>query len=48
VLLGDRGRFQKATGWEPRIPFADTMADLLDYWRERVRIHTESGTAMAA
>jgi GDP-4-dehydro-6-deoxy-D-mannose reductase len=48
VLLGDRSRFQQATGWEPRIPFADTMADLLDYWRERVRIHTESGTAMAA
>jgi GDP-4-dehydro-6-deoxy-D-mannose reductase len=36
VLLGDSSKFRAATGWEPLIPFEKTMADLLDYWRERV------------
>ncbi len=36
VLLGDAGRFRAATGWFPEIPFERTMADLLDYWRQRV------------
>ena len=35
VLLGDASKFRKQTGWEPRIPFEQTMADLLAYWRER-------------
>lgn len=29
-------KFKKATGWEPRIPYAQTLKDMLDYWRERV------------
>lgn len=29
-------KFKAHTGWEPVIPFEKTMADLLDYWRERV------------
>jgi len=33
VLLGDNSRFRKATGWKPRIPFRQTLSDLLDYWR---------------
>jgi len=36
VLIGDASKFQADTGWVPRIPFAKTLADLLDYWRERV------------
>lgn len=36
VLVGDCSKFQAATGWAPRIPFEETMADLLDYWRARV------------
>jgi GDP-4-dehydro-6-deoxy-D-mannose reductase len=36
ILLSDCGKFRKLTGWEPRIPFRQTMADLLDYWRARV------------
>ncbi len=28
-------KFRIATGWEPQIPFEQTMRDLLDYWRER-------------
>jgi GDP-4-dehydro-6-deoxy-D-mannose reductase len=33
VLLGDASRFRAATGWEPRIPFEQTLRDTLDYWR---------------
>jgi len=36
ILLGDNSKFIKATGWQPEIPFAKTMKDLLNYWRERV------------
>jgi len=36
ILLGDSGRFREATGWEPKVPFEETLEDLLDYWRERV------------
>jgi GDP-4-dehydro-6-deoxy-D-mannose reductase len=33
ILLGDASKFRADTGWEPRIPFDQTVADLLDYWR---------------
>lgn len=36
ILVGDYSRFNKATGWEPEIPFEKTLEDLLNYWRERV------------
>jgi GDP-4-dehydro-6-deoxy-D-mannose reductase len=35
VLLGDRSKFTKATGWEPEIPFERTLQDMLDFWRTR-------------
>lgn len=35
VLQGDASKFRKATGWEPEIPFEQTLRDLLDYWRQR-------------
>jgi len=35
-LVGDCTKFKQATGWEPEIGFAQTIRDLLDYWRERV------------
>lgn len=31
------GKFRAATGWRPEIPFEDTMRDLLQYWRDKVR-----------
>ena len=34
VLLGDCSRFRRQTGWEPTIPFEQTLRDLLDYWRQ--------------
>ena len=35
VLEGDRSKFTRQTGWEPKIGFAKTMGDLLEYWRGR-------------
>lgn len=34
VLIGDASKFRADTGWEPRIPFDQTLRDLLAYWRE--------------
>ncbi len=36
LLLGDNTKLREATGWEPTIPFEQTLRDLLDYWRARV------------
>lgn len=36
ILLGDNSRFCRATGWKPEIPFEQTLADILDYWRQRI------------
>ncbi|HWO15454.1 MAG TPA: GDP-mannose 4,6-dehydratase [Solirubrobacterales bacterium] len=33
TVYGDPARLREATGWEPRIPLAQTVADLLDWWR---------------
>ncbi len=38
ILWADSAKFKAATGWEPRIPFETTMKDLIDYWRQRVRV----------
>lgn len=38
LLWANVDKFKAATDWEPVIPFDQTMADLLDYWRERVRV----------
>lgn len=35
-LCGDSTLFRKVTGWEPRIPFEETLKDLLNYWRANV------------
>ncbi len=32
----DSSKFQKLTGWEPTIPFENTLEDILDYWRKIV------------
>ncbi len=36
LQVPDTTKFREHTGWEPQIPFQQTMADLLNYWRERV------------
>ena len=42
VLLGDSSKFRAATGWAPRIPLEQTLADSLDYWRERYAARREA------
>ena len=37
LLWANVDKFKAATGWQPTIPFEQTMADLLEYWRDRVR-----------
>jgi len=35
-LEGNSTKFRKATGWEQKIDFAQSLEDLLNYWREKV------------
>jgi GDPmannose 4,6-dehydratase len=37
LQVPDTSKFRKHTGWEPKIGYEQTIRDLLDYWRERVR-----------
>jgi GDP-4-dehydro-6-deoxy-D-mannose reductase len=37
VQVGDPSRLRACTGWEPAIPLEQTLGDLLDDWRARVR-----------
>ncbi|REL34826.1 GDP-mannose 4,6-dehydratase [Thalassotalea euphylliae] len=37
LQLPDTQKFQTHTGWKPQISFEQTMNDLLDYWRAKVR-----------
>ena len=36
VLIGDASRIERAVGWRAQIPFEQTLADTLEYWRQRV------------
>ena len=38
VLVGDSSKFRRRTGWKPEIPFETTLSDILNYWREKVRV----------
>lgn len=35
-LVGDPTRFEARCGWRAEVPLAQTLADLLDHWRERL------------
>ncbi|MGD9028641.1 MAG: GDP-mannose 4,6-dehydratase [Anaerolineae bacterium] len=35
VVYGSAKKFHRRTGWEPRIPFEQTLRDTLAYWREQ-------------
>ncbi len=37
LQVPDCRKFKEHTGWEPQISYEQTMNDLLDYWRERVK-----------
>jgi GDPmannose 4,6-dehydratase len=37
LQVPDTTKFTQHTGWKPEIPFDQTIRDLLNYWRDRVR-----------
>jgi GDP-4-dehydro-6-deoxy-D-mannose reductase len=37
ILQGDAGKLEHVTGWAPKHRLEDTLAEVLDYWRSRVR-----------
>ena len=34
--MGDPARLKALTGWEPKVPLEQSLAELLDDWRARV------------
>ena len=36
LQIPDTSKFRAATGWEPEVPFEETLRNLLDYHRERI------------
>lgn len=37
VVVSDCTKLRERTGWRPRISFEQSLRDVLDYWRERIR-----------
>lgn len=37
TVIGSAERFRAATGWTPRIPFEQTLREILEVWRQKVR-----------
>lgn len=37
ILVGNREKIFRATGWEPEIPFTKTLADLLTWWERMLK-----------
>ena len=37
ILCGDNRRLRAVTGWEPHISMEQTVAELLTYWRQRIK-----------
>jgi len=35
-VICDAARIQSDTGWQPEIPFHESLREILDYWRERL------------
>ncbi|HXO22642.1 MAG TPA: GDP-mannose 4,6-dehydratase [Thermoanaerobaculia bacterium] len=49
ILIGDSSKFRADTGWAPRIPFDQTVRDLLDYWRRTLALRRDrAGVALPA
>ena len=42
ILIGDSSKFRADTGWEPRIPFEQTLRDLLDHWRRTLKARQQA------
>jgi GDP-4-dehydro-6-deoxy-D-mannose reductase len=37
ILRGSAEKIEQALGWRPRIGLEETLTDLLEYWRQRIR-----------
>ena len=37
LQVPNTAKFKAVTGWQPEIPFEQTMTDLLQYWRDRIQ-----------
>lgn len=42
ILIGDSSKFRADTGWEPRIPFDQTLRDLLEHWRRTLKARQQA------
>ncbi|MCU0241179.1 MAG: GDP-mannose 4,6-dehydratase [Vicinamibacteria bacterium] len=42
VLIGDASRLRQATGWAPRHAIDETLRQLIEHWRARVRAEREA------
>ena len=40
LQVPDCSKFKEHTGWEPTISYQQTIHDLVQYWRERVKVHS--------
>jgi GDP-4-dehydro-6-deoxy-D-mannose reductase len=38
LVVGSSRRLQDEAGWQPQIPIAQTVSDMLDWWRERLGV----------
>ena len=38
LMVADITRLRADTGWEPRVPFAQTATDILDFWRQTLDV----------
>lgn len=38
LVVGSSRRLHAEAGWQPRIPIAQTVSDMLDWWRERLGV----------
>ncbi len=47
ILIGDSSKFRADTGWEPRIPFEQTLRDLLAYWRRTLVARKQAQEALS-
>jgi GDP-4-dehydro-6-deoxy-D-mannose reductase len=43
-LVGNYAKFSETTGWQPDIPLAQTLGDLLDWWREELSNRSQPPT----
>jgi GDP-4-dehydro-6-deoxy-D-mannose reductase len=48
VLLGESRKFREKTGWQPEIPFEQTLLDLLNYWRNWLAVHASCASGDTA